>query len=75
MRSISEVGSRREVGVLARSLTMLTKPTVRLFQAAMSEILMSWVDGNNAHITDGSRTLNRSIALANATMTEIKAQR
>jgi hypothetical protein len=47
----------------------------RLFQDAMSEFLMYWDDKNTAHITDGSRTLNRCVALANATVLKINARR
>lgn len=47
----------------------------RLFQEAMSQFLMYWSDGSPAHVPDGSSTLNRCIALANATVQKINTQR
>ena len=46
-----------------------------LFQEAMGEFLMYWDDRNTAHISGGSGTLKRCIALANATVLKINGRR
>jgi hypothetical protein len=70
LRSRAEVGNGS-----AHEIADNADEAHRLFQEAMSQFLMYWADGNSAHVPDGSGTLNRCIALANATVQKINARR